>query len=247
MKTVKASPPARQARDMTEGNPIRQILAFALPILIGNIFQQVYAIVDTMVVGYSLGDSAIAAIGATSSLSSLLVSLATGMNSGYGIVVSRYFGAHDHKRLRQSILGMLILNMMVAALVTVFSLLYLRPLLRYMNTPEALLSQAHTYLVILCGGSGFYYLSEGEQSAWRNFYYSPYRCPTHYRNYGSAFGNYCYGQLHFRGAELGSEKAGAYQRGAKKSNWDRTAVVHIDLLHHMDIRRGAGAVHYRYF
>ena len=152
MKTAEKPTFAVQTRDMTEGNPIRLILAFTVPALIGNIFQQVYTIVDTMGVGYSLGDSAIAAIGATSSLCSLLVNLSTGMNSGYGIVVSKYFGAHDTKGLRRSIAGMLMLNLASAAAVTSFSLLYLRPLLRYMNTPESVFQQAHTYIAILCGG-----------------------------------------------------------------------------------------------
>ena len=138
--------PALRVRDMTEGDPLRLILAFAVPLFIGNIFQQVYTMVDTMVVGHSLGDTAIAAVGATSSLYSLLIDFAMGMNSGYGIVVTRYFGAQDRKGLRQSIAGMLVLNITVTAALTVLSLLLLRPLLRYMNTPEAIFSQAYIYI-----------------------------------------------------------------------------------------------------
>ncbi len=105
-----AEKPAMRVRDMTEGDSIRLILAFAVPLFIGNIFQQFYTMVDTMVVGHSLGDSAIAAVGATSSLYNLLVNLAIGMNSGYGIVVTRHFGAHDQEGLRRSIAGMMVLN-----------------------------------------------------------------------------------------------------------------------------------------
>ena len=147
-----AEKPAMRVRDMTEGDSIRLILAFAVPLFIGNIFQQFYTMVDTMVVGHSLGDSAIAAVGATSSLYNLLVNLAIGMNSGYGIVVTRHFGAHDQEGLRRSIAGMMVLNMAVTAAVTGLSLLFLRPLLGYMNTPEAIFSQALTYIAILCGG-----------------------------------------------------------------------------------------------
>ena len=147
-----AEKPAMRVRDMTEGDSIRLILAFAVPLFIGNIFQQFYTMVDTMVVGHSLGDSAIAAVGATSSLYNLLVNLAIGMNSGYGIVVTRHFGAHDQEGLRRSIAGMMVLNMAVTAAVTGLSLLFLRPLLGYMNTPEAIFSQAFTYIAILCGG-----------------------------------------------------------------------------------------------
>ena len=74
--------------DMTQGKPLPLILTFAVPFLIGNIFQQVYSMVDTMVAGYHLGDSAIAAIGASSSLYSLIVNTAIGLNAGYGIVVT---------------------------------------------------------------------------------------------------------------------------------------------------------------
>ena len=126
MKT--SAKPVPRVQDMTEGNPVRLILSFAVPLFIGNIFQQIYTMVDTMVVGHSLGDSAIAAIGATSSLYFLLLSFANGMNSGYGIVVTRHFGAHDPEGVRRSIAGMLALNMAAASLLSVFSLLFLRPL-----------------------------------------------------------------------------------------------------------------------
>lgn len=138
--------------DMTTGKPLRLILAFALPLFIGNVFQQAYTMVDTMVVGYSLGDEAIAAIGATSSLYALLVDFAIGMNGGYSIVVTKCFGAQDRDGLRRSIAGMLVLNVAATALMTVFSLVFLRPLLRYMNTPEAVFTHAYTYIAILCGG-----------------------------------------------------------------------------------------------
>ena len=72
--------------DMTTGSPIRLLLGFAAPLFVGNLFQQLYSAVDTMIAGYNLGDTAVAAIGATSALYSLLVNLAAGLNSGYGIV-----------------------------------------------------------------------------------------------------------------------------------------------------------------
>ena len=81
--------------DLTHGEPLRLILAFAVPLFIGNIFQQVYSMVDTMVAGYILGDSAIAAIGATSALYSFLMDFTIGLNSGYSIVVTQSFGAGD--------------------------------------------------------------------------------------------------------------------------------------------------------
>lgn len=141
-----------QIRDMTEGNPLRLILAFAIPLFIGNIFQQVYNMVDTMVVGYHLGDQAIAAIGATSSLYSLIVNFAGGLNAGYGIIVTQRFGAHDKKAMKQAIAGMILLDMVIALSLSVLAILCLPWLMRFMNTPQAIFDQAHIYIAIIYGG-----------------------------------------------------------------------------------------------
>lgn len=152
MKTPKSSPPAMRVKDMTEGEPVRLMLAFALPLFIGNIFQQAYNMVDTMVAGYTLGDTAIAAIGATSSLYNLIINLSFGLNGGCAIVVTQSFGAHNEKRLKQSIAGMLLLNAGAAVVLTALSLLFLGPLLRFMNTPEAIFSLTRGYIAIICAG-----------------------------------------------------------------------------------------------
>jgi len=138
--------------DMTQGKPLPLILTFAVPFLIGNIFQQVYSMVDTMVAGYHLGDSAIAAIGASSSLYSLIVNTAIGLNAGYGIVVTRSFGAKDFDRMRRAVGGMALLNGGITAVLTVLSLLLLGPLLRYMNTPDAIFADTWRYISVICGG-----------------------------------------------------------------------------------------------
>ena len=144
--------PAPKTRDMTTGDPIRQILAFAVPLFIGNIFQEIYTMVDTMEMGYFVGDSAIAAIGATSSLYSLLMSLVISTNNGYAIVVTQAFGAHDEEKLRRAVAGTIILNVGMTVLVTALSLLFMRPLLHFMNTPENIFEQSYIYMVILCAG-----------------------------------------------------------------------------------------------
>ena len=138
--------------NMTEGKPLPMILAFALPFLIGNIFQQIYSMVDTVVVGYHLGDSAIAAIGASDSLYNLIINTAIGLNSGYGIVVTRYFGARDYGSMRKSLSGMIALNLSITALLTLLSLIFLRPILAFMNTPEAIFESAYSYIAVICGG-----------------------------------------------------------------------------------------------
>lgn len=84
--------------DMTQGNAVKMILLFAVPLFVGNIFQQVYSMVDTMVAGYCLGDQAIAAIGATSSLYGLIIDLAWGLNSGFALVVTQALGRMIRER-----------------------------------------------------------------------------------------------------------------------------------------------------
>ncbi len=138
--------------DMTQGSPVKLILAFAIPLFIGNIFQQIYSVVDTAVAGYCLGDGAIAAIGATSSLYALLIDFASGLNSGCAIVVTQCFGAHDEKKLKSAIAGMIELDTGVTLALTLLSLIFLRPLMRFLNTPESIFEQAYAYIVVICAG-----------------------------------------------------------------------------------------------
>lgn len=145
-------PALSRVRDMTEGNPLKLILAFAVTLFIGNIFQQFYSMVDTMVVGYHLGDTGIAAIGATSSLYSLLINFANGLNSGYGIIVTQKFGAHDRKKMKQAIAGMMELNLSVCLVLTVGAVALLRPLMVFLNTPAAVFEMAYSYIRIICLG-----------------------------------------------------------------------------------------------
>lgn len=139
-------------KDMTVGDPLRLILSFAAPLLIGNIFQQVYTMVDTMEMGYFVGDDAISAVGAASSFYNLLMSLTIGMNNGYAIIVTQAFGAQSEDRLRRSIAGTGVLNAILTVLVTACSVLFLQPLLQFMNTPAAIFDQTFIYMLILCSG-----------------------------------------------------------------------------------------------
>ena len=138
--------------DMTRGSIIKTILVFAIPLFVGNIFQQVYAIVDTMVAGYCLGDRAIAAIGATSSLYGLIIDLAWGLNSGFALVVTQAFGAHDEAKLKRAIAHMMVLDAGITAALTGLALLLLAPLMRLLNTPQGIFAQAYSYMIVICGG-----------------------------------------------------------------------------------------------
>ncbi len=138
--------------DMTEGNTVSLILRYAFPLFVGNIFQQIYTVVDTMIAGYNLGDNAIAAIGSTASLFMLINGFVIGLNGGYAIIVTQRFGAHDIKRLKQSIAGMVELNLGFTLLLTLITVAFLKPLMRFMNTPDVLFTEAYKYMFIIsCG------------------------------------------------------------------------------------------------
>lgn len=138
--------------DMTTGSPVRLILFFAIPLFIGNIFQQIYNVADTMIAGYNLGDIAIAAIGATSSVFSLLMSLASGLNSGYGIIVAQAFGAKDQDKLKKSIAAMFVLDLVITLILTAFSLVFLTSLMVLINIPESIFADAYAYIAIIIAG-----------------------------------------------------------------------------------------------
>lgn len=139
-------------QDMTEGNILRHMLLFAIPLLIGNIFQQIYSVVDTMVAGYTLGDSAIAAIGATHFMSALIISTANGFNNGFAIVVTQNFGAGDRKKMRQSIAGMIMLNVGLDVVLSLVALIFLKPFLGFMEVPDAIFQDSYNYVFILFAG-----------------------------------------------------------------------------------------------
>ena len=143
---------ASKITDMTEGNPVRIILAFALPLFIGNIFQQIYSLADTMIAGHFLGDGAIAAIGATSVLYSLLMNLAWGLNNGYCIILSRIFGGGDKAGFRSAAAAMIKLNVGIGAVLTAASLMFLKPMMRLLLTPDEVFEQSYLYIAIILGG-----------------------------------------------------------------------------------------------
>ena len=139
-------------RDMTQGSPIRLILVFYFPLLMGSLFGQLYNIVDTSVVGYFIGEHAFAAVGATSSMYILMTSVASSMNSGFAIITTQAFGAKDEEKLRQSVAGSFVLNGIVIFVLTLASTLLLRPLMRLLNTPYAIFEQAYIYMLTLLVG-----------------------------------------------------------------------------------------------
>lgn len=94
--------PHRKMKTLTKGNPIKLILLFAVPLLIGNLFQQLYSLSDTIIVGQTLGVDALAAVGSTGSIQFLIIGFAQGLTAGLSILTAQYFGAGDYQKVRQS-------------------------------------------------------------------------------------------------------------------------------------------------
>lgn len=140
------------AKDMTAGNPIKLIVAFAIPIFIGNLFQQFYNIVDTMIVGRFVGVNALAAVGSTGSIMFCVQGLAMGLTTGFGVVISQSFGAQDEKNLRHYVWISNLLTIGISAAATVLLLLINQSILHQMNTPPEIFDGAKTYLAIVFAG-----------------------------------------------------------------------------------------------
>lgn len=138
--------------DLTVGSTWRLLLLFALPTLMCNLFQQFYNLADTAIAGHILGDDALVAIGASSSVYSLIFTFAMGLNGGFGIVFAQCFGAKNYDELNKAIAKSLGINIIVSTFICVFSLAFIKPVLVMMNTPTALIDDAYGYIIIiLCG------------------------------------------------------------------------------------------------
>lgn len=135
--------------DMTSGRPARLILLFSLPLLAGNLFQQFYNMADTIIVGRTVGVNALAAVGATGSINFLILGFVMGVTSGFAVVTAQRFGAGDEAGVRRSVATSIILSIAVTAVVTLISVLGTMPLLRLMNTPEDIIDDAYSYIVVI--------------------------------------------------------------------------------------------------
>ena len=144
------------AQDMTVGKPWKQITQFAVPMLIGNLAQQLYSTVDTIVVGKYVGDNALSAVGSASPILNLMLSLFVGVATGAGIVVSQHYGAKNREALAQSIGNCITLAALASVITMVIGPLLTMPLLRLLKTPESILYWCRDYLVIFfLGAAGF--------------------------------------------------------------------------------------------
>ena len=139
-------------KDLTKGSPLPLILGFAVPVLIGNLFQLFYNLADTRIVGSFLGDQALAAVGATSSLNSLMIGMMNGLSNGFAMIPARNFGANDREQVRRSIGAIFVLSLLTTAVLTVLTVGFLPQILSMLNTPSDLIGQAAAYFRIILLG-----------------------------------------------------------------------------------------------
>lgn len=150
--------------DLTRGNIFKSLMVFMIPILLANIFQQLYNTADTMIVGHYLGDNALAAMGATASVFELLVGFANGVGNGYSVVIARFIGARDNIRVKKAVATGIILTAILSLIIMGLSISILRPLMTLLNTPEEIFEVAYGYLFTVCifvAVTAFYNLSGG--------------------------------------------------------------------------------------
>ena len=141
-----------KVKDMTQGSPMKLILLFSLPVLLGNIFQQLYNMVDTIIVGRYLGYEALAAVGATGSLNFLVLGFANGLTSGFAVQVAQRFGAKDEAGLKKAEASAVALSVGFTVVITLLALFTAGPLLELIHTPTDIIEDAVLYISIIYAG-----------------------------------------------------------------------------------------------
>lgn len=149
-KEIKKS--SSPAKDLTVGSPMKLILGFAFPMFLGLLFQQFYSLVDTMIVGKYLGVDPFAGVGSTGSLNFIVIGFCMGLCSGFSVPISQSFGAKDFPLLRKMVTNSVWLCTFFSVVITTLMLLFCRPVLTWMNTPENIFEYAYIYIFIIFAG-----------------------------------------------------------------------------------------------
>ncbi len=139
-------------QNMTKGNPAKLILLFSIPLLIGNLFQQMYNISDIFIVGRLIGVNALAALGATAPLYFVFLLISFGFTGGLTVITAQRFGAKDYKNLRRSITHCVMASTILSFCIMLFLGLFLRPFLKIMNVPDLIMEDAYKFMAVLTGG-----------------------------------------------------------------------------------------------
>lgn len=139
-------------KDMTTGSSMKLILGFAVPLLMGMLFQQVYSLVDTIIVGRFLGVNALAAVGATGSINFLIIGFCLGLCNGFALPVAQRFGAKDYDGLRKYVGNSAVLSVIIGGTITVFTVVFCRNILQIMGTPADIIDLSYNYIVVIFAG-----------------------------------------------------------------------------------------------
>ncbi len=148
--------------DMTNGSIISHIIRFSIPLLLGYVFQQLYNTVDSWVVGNYVSDAAFAAVGTVGPIINLLIGLFLGLSTGAGVVISQYYGAKDEERVQATVHTAMVMTFILGILFTIIGILFTPLMLRLMKTPDNVISESSTYLIIYFAGiSGLLFYNMG--------------------------------------------------------------------------------------
>lgn len=139
-------------KDLTKGNPLKLILFFSLPMIVGNLFQQFYNMADSIVVGQFLGVNALAAVGSTGSINFMILGFATGSCSGLCIPIAQAFGAGDMKTMRRYVTNAVYISAAITVFITAGTMLFTRQILLLMQTPANILEDAYSYIIVVFAG-----------------------------------------------------------------------------------------------
>ena len=138
--------------DMTTGNPMKIIFDFTLPIFIGNVFQQFYNMMDAVIVGKFVGNKALAAVGSTGTIMFLIYGFVVGMTAGFTVLTAQKFGAGDMPAMRRTVAGASFLSLVVGLVLTAAFMVFMKPWLVLMHTPEDIFADAYAYIMIISAG-----------------------------------------------------------------------------------------------
>ena len=138
--------------DLTAGKPLRKIILFTIPIFIGNVFQQLYSMVDAIIVGQTINNDALAGVGATGAISFLIIGFVQGLTAGFAVKTSQLFGAKDEEGVRRSIASSILLGAGLTVVLTAVSVVTTMPLLKLMQTPDDIIGYSYDYIVTIYWG-----------------------------------------------------------------------------------------------
>lgn len=153
--------------DLTVGNPGKLIFRFATPMLLGNVFQQLYNVTDSIIVGRFLGKEALAAVGASFPLIFMLISFVIGISSGSTIIIAQFFGAKDHEKVKRAMDTMYIFLFFASIVIAVLGIVFSTTIFRLIRLPEEIIPQASTYMSIYLSGTLFFFGFNGTSAVLR--------------------------------------------------------------------------------